>query len=106
MAHRLSYRMHYGEIPKGMLVRHMCHKTLCVNPHHLKVGTHLDNMRDMREAGRSTKGERNPMAKLTRAQVDEIRRRYTDGATLKALAEEYDVHLSTIGYAVAGDTWR
>ena len=49
--HRAVYAMVHGAIPKGLVVRHTCDNTLCVNPKHLIIGTQLDNIRDRVERG-------------------------------------------------------
>lgn len=72
-AHRYSYELHVGPIPNDLLVLHRCDNPPCTNPEHLFLGTDQDNMNDMVSKGRSLGGERSPFAKLTEAQVLEIR---------------------------------
>lgn len=80
-AHRVSFELANGPIPDGLYVLHSCDNRPCVNPAHLWLGTHQDNMRDMAEKGRGRErgkgginaGASNPRAKITEQQVSEIR---------------------------------
>lgn len=52
-AHRVMFELHVGPIPDGAEIRHKCDNPPCVNPDHLEPGTHLLNMADMTDRGRS-----------------------------------------------------
>ena len=51
-AHVAAFMNAWGPVPKGMIVRHTCDNRACINPMHLQIGTHADNMRDMATRGR------------------------------------------------------
>lgn len=74
-AHRFAWRLYNGEIPAGLLVCHRCDNRVCVNPEHLFVGSHSDNLNDMHAKGRNNtpRGERHIRAKLTERDVIDIR---------------------------------
>ena len=55
-AHRFSYAIHKGKIPKGKCVLHACDKPICVKPDHLFIGTQQDNIRDKVRKNRQAKG--------------------------------------------------
>ena len=50
-AHRASWEITYGDIPKGRMVLHQCNNPVCVKPSHLYLGNHSDNIRDAVRAG-------------------------------------------------------
>lgn len=104
-AHRIVYERTYGEIPKGLLVRHKCHNRKCVNIEHLLLGTPQDNMTDMVQAGRSLTGERNHKAKLTADDVQKIKDLILQGYRTCTIAKIYNLNWSTVGHIKIGKNW-
>lgn len=111
LAHRAIYCQHNGvslDSVKDLEVRHACDNRGCINPEHLSIGTHVENMRDMVDRGRNPCGERNGSAKLTAAQVSEIRAIYASGIgemKFAPLAKKYGVANNTIRSIVQNTTW-
>lgn len=104
--HRYAYEETHGEIPAGKHILHKCDRPICVNPQHLYAGTPADNARDMVSRRRHRMGSQKAMAKLTEADVPEIRRRLAAGETQKAIAADYGIHRVTLGKLARGLIWK
>jgi hypothetical protein len=107
-AHRVSYSLHNGPIAEGLIVLHTCDVRLCCNPAHLVLGTHADNMADMKNKGRAARGANHGNVRLTAEQVREARRLYRPRSlehSGTALARRYGVSASTISYAMSERHW-
>lgn len=108
-ATRFGWSLAYGYLPEGWGVLHHCDTPLCQNPLHWFPGTNADNMADKLAKRRQARlrGESNGQAKLTEADVIDIRSRYTGrrGEQI-ALAREYDVTATAIRLVVKGRAWR
>ena len=46
-AHRFAYAEQFGPIPDGMQIDHKCHNRRCVNPKHLRLATHKQNVENL-----------------------------------------------------------
>lgn len=112
LAHRLSWVIHFGEIPfgagyHGTCVLHKCDNPKCVRPDHLFLGSSADNARDMVAKGRfkppCPHGADSPSAKLTAKQVLDIR---LDSRKRIELAKIYHVHYNTIAQIKRGEKWK
>lgn len=108
-AHRLALLYGTGIDAGALCVCHRCDNPPCCNPAHLFVGTHADNVQDKvakgRAKGSDKSGTKNAAAKLTEADVLDIRRRSREGATRSALAREYGLAPTSISNIVLGWTW-
>jgi len=107
LAHRYSWYLHTGFMPKALVVCHKCDHPYCVNPDHLFIGTKKDNSQDMVNKGRSARGERARTAKLTEQQVREIRELYdTKQYDTVQLSKIYGVARSVISRIVNRLIWK
>jgi hypothetical protein len=97
-AHRLSYEIHHGPIPAGMVVMHSCDNPACVNPAHLSVGTFKQNTADM-----ARKGRRRGRIILTSEQVAAIR---ASNEPARTVAPLYGVSKSAIWAVRTGQNWK
>lgn len=96
-AHRLAYTLFRGPIPEGMCVCHICDFPGCVNPAHLFLGTHAENVKDRNAKGRGNQpGEKNYYpAKISDRSVIEMRTQYAAGGiTYQRIADRFGISAS------------
>lgn len=94
-AHRIAWRIFRGSEPSGAVL-HKCDTRACVNPDHLFVGSHADNMLDMRIKGRQ------PNRRLNEAAVRDIK---TKRLSIARYAKLYGVDGGTVRKVLKGITW-
>lgn len=104
--HRFAWAITYGEIPEGKHVLHKCDNRICVNPVHLYLGTHADNMLDRSRRHRQARGETNGRAKISESNVVEIKTLLSEGWLQKKIAHKFGVDIRTISAINCNATWR
>lgn len=97
-AHRASFMVNRGEIPRGMLVCHSCDNRRCVNHRHMFLGTVMDNYNDMVSKGRNRvpSGDGHYNAKIPDSSVADIVLMRSHGRKLRDIASIYGVSIATI----------
>ncbi len=105
-AQRVAWRLANGPIPEGLHVLHRCDNPPCVEPTHLFLGTHADNMADMLAKGRKVvvRGDANPATKVTDEQVETMRAAYRAGDTQASLARRFGLNAATVSRMVRGES--
>jgi len=104
-AHRASFLIYKGDIPRKFLVCHHCDNPSCVNPEHLFLGTNSDNMQDMLNKGRGNyaKGSTIGVSKLTEKGVIFIR---ASTLSSRELSQKFKVSYPHICLIRQGKTWK
>lgn len=108
LAHRFAWQRVHGRVPKGMCVLHRCATRVCVNVEHLYIGTREEaGAKAAPSPGPGFAGEYHPRAKLTRAQVVELRGLYaTRSLSQRALAKRFGLSQTHVGSIVRGESWK
>lgn len=108
-AHRAAYELLVGPIPQGMLILHDCDNKLCVNPAHLRIGTHSENIKDAYARRLRSKpdvsGEKHPRASITKTDAKRMRLLRESGLTVTAIAALFGVKRSLVSDVVTNRSW-
>ncbi len=99
-AHRVAWEFANSKIPKGKHILHTCDNPSCVNPAHLYLGTHQDNMNDRTKSGNSTG------AKLSIEKAREIKELHRNGKRIDELSQMFDVRKESINKILNGTTYQ
>ena len=110
LAHRFSWEIHCGPIPKknvvrGIFVCHHCDNRKCVNPKHLFLGTIQDNGADMVNKKRNPFGTKHGMSKLTPEKVRMIRNLYARGMSQTKIGSLVGISQTNASCILTGKTW-
>lgn len=105
--HRLMYERTFGKIPPGLNVCHACDNPPCINPQHLFLGSHQDNVKDRDMKKRQVKGVACHTSKLTETDVRIIRIRAAAGESCPVIAKSFShVRIASVRAVIARTTWK
>lgn len=107
LAHRRAWEIHNERtMPPALDGAHYCHNRRCCNPFHIHAATRKENAADALRDGRTNFGSRQGANKLTEEDIPEIFYLRKLGWTYKDIAAKYNVHETTIKYALQRRTWK
>jgi len=105
-AHRFSFEYIKKQKIGSLNVCHTCDYPLCVNPEHLFLGTHKDNMKDAKAKKRHAYGEKHYQQKLKLKDVEEIRKLVKSGLSQSQIAELFGIEQTGISAIMRGINWK
>lgn len=106
-AHKMAWQLAHGPVPPGLELMHTCDVRACVNPGHLRLGTHAENMADMTAKGRGPKGEDFPDSIMTEEKVLEMRkRREKTGEPYHVLGQAFGISMTQARAICLRIQWR
>lgn len=106
LASRIAYELFRGPIPEKLCVCHACDNGMCVNPDHLFVGTHQDNVTDMVKKNRHAKGSKQGSSKLNEDQVRQIREMVERGEKQRDVARHFGISQGNVAFVAQRISWR
>lgn len=106
VATRFAWEITHGPIAPGLVVRHKCDNPPCVRPDHLELGTPKDNQQDKAQRGRSARGEKNHLARMTVALVGEVRRLAATGVSISEIERRTGISHNALHCAITRKTWK
>lgn len=112
LAHRVAYCKSKGisiEEIDGLMVLHSCDNPRCINPMHLRLGSHADNMMDRNSRLRTSKGTLHAMHKIDEKTVNAIRDDYVGkrrGMSLAEISKKYGISKTQCYRIVNGESWK
>jgi hypothetical protein len=121
-AHRISFIISRGIdfMPEGFEILHSCNTTRCVNPWHLSLGTHAQNMAQAARDGliprgdksssrrhpeSRPRGQKHPHAKITDEIVLEIFKLRHEGFTEEQIGKKFGITSANVGAILRRKTW-
>ncbi len=108
-AHHFSWEIaNHQTIPNGSFILHSCDNPSCVNPSHLRLGSHKDNMEDMLSKGRQRvpKGEESGRCKYSEKIIRAIRFRAANGENTKILEKEFNISRQYLKDIIDRKYWK
>ncbi len=106
-AHRISWYLANGEIPRDRWVLHRCDNPACCNPHHLFLGNNQTNVDDKVKKNRQSRlfGIRNGRSKLTIEDVRRIRKLHINGYSYRDITDLFPISFTQTGRILRGESW-
>jgi len=95
-AHRASWLLHNGEVPEKKHILHKCNNASCVNPHHLYIGDHKQNMKDRDAAGRTSRGDKRYNWKRSSTLIDSLLAEFRTGKQAQEVCDALGIGWSTL----------
>lgn len=104
--HRTICELFNGKPLPGQQCRHIDGNGQNNAASNLAWGSAKQNSGDMFIHGTAMTGEKNPMSKLTKSKVEEIRERASSGETQRSIAKFFNVSPMTVSRIVRKELWK